>query len=482
VLFLVQIKTNQAVEIEKLKQRVKKLEGKKKKRTRRLKRLYKVGLTARVESFKEEKAGENVEQDATIAKKEVSAVESVEGITAATTLKISKDDVTLAQTLIEIKAVKPMARGVTIQESSEFRTISPSQLSQPPQAKDKGKEIMVEPEEPLKKKDQIALNEEVARKLEAHIKAKMEEEERIEKEEDEANIALIEEWDDVQSTIDADRQLVEQLQTQEREQLSIEERSKLLAELIESRKKYFAAKRAKEINKPPTKAQQKSLMYSEVMEGSKKTQEEVTEGSSKRVGDEIEQESAKRQRLEKEGDNAELKRCLEIVLEDDDYVTIKATPISSKSPTIVDYKIYKEGKKSYFKIIRANGNSQNYLTFETMFKNFNIEDLEVLRSIVKEGFKTKPVNDMDNILFQTLKIMFEHHIEDNIWKYQQGVVKVHNWKLYDSYGTKILIKKLEDSEGEHQVYGRIIGIKGLHRVTTAQKLRLLRDEDIKYAK
>ncbi|GKE44614.1 hypothetical protein Tco_1471898, partial [Tanacetum coccineum] len=29
-------------------------------------------------------------------------------------------------------------------------------------------------------------------------------------------------------------------------------------------------------------------------------------------------------------------------------------------------------------------------------------------------------------------------------------------------------KKLEDSEDEHQVYGRIVGIKRLHGVTTAQ--------------
>nr|GEV74036.1 hypothetical protein [Tanacetum cinerariifolium] len=57
-----------------------------------------------------------------------------------------------------------------------------------------------------------------------------------------------------------------------------------------------------------------------------------------------------------------------------------------------------------------------------MFKNFNKEDLEVLWSIVKERFKkTKPVDDMDNLLFQTLKTMFEHHAEDNIWRYQQGL-------------------------------------------------------------
>nr|GEV43111.1 hypothetical protein [Tanacetum cinerariifolium] len=52
--------------------------------------------------------------------------------------------------------------------------------------------------------------------------------------------------------------------------LSVDERSKMLAELIDSRRKFFATKRAKEIrNKPPTKAQQKTLMctYLKNMEG-----------------------------------------------------------------------------------------------------------------------------------------------------------------------------------------------------------------------
>ncbi|GJY57954.1 hypothetical protein Tco_0457846 [Tanacetum coccineum] len=93
---------------------------------------------------------------------------------------------------------------------------------------------------------------------------------------------------------------------------------------------------------------------------------------------------------------------------DGDDVTIDATPLSTKSPTIVDYKIYKEGKKNYFQIIRAD---------------------------VKARFKkAKLVNYMDNFLLLNLKTMFEHHVEDNVWKNQQGLVKVMNWKLYDSCG------------------------------------------------
>ncbi|GJZ21919.1 putative ribonuclease H-like domain-containing protein [Tanacetum coccineum] len=85
--------------------------------------------------------------------------------------------------------------------------------------------------------------------------------------------------------------------------------------------------------------------------------------------------------------------------------------------------------------IRADGNSQMYLTFGKMLKNFDREDLEVLWSIVKARFKkTEPVNYMDTFLHLNLKTMFEHHIEDNVWKNQQGLVKVLNWKLYDSCG------------------------------------------------
>nr|GEW75612.1 ribonuclease H-like domain, reverse transcriptase, RNA-dependent DNA polymerase [Tanacetum cinerariifolium] len=59
-------------------------------------------------------------------------------------------------------------------------------------------------------------------------------------------------------------------------------------------------------------------------------------------------------KVENDKEHKELKRCLEIVPDDGDDVTINATPLSSKSPTIIDYKIYKEGRKSFFQIIRAD--------------------------------------------------------------------------------------------------------------------------------
>ncbi|GJR28665.1 retrotransposon protein, putative, ty1-copia subclass [Tanacetum coccineum] len=77
---------------------------------------------------------------------------------------------------------------------------------------------------------------------------------------------------------------------------------------------------------------------------------------------------------------------MEIVPDDGDDVTIEATPLSSKSPKITNYNIHKEENKKYFKISRVDGNSQVYLTFNKMLKNFNREDLETLWRIVKERF------------------------------------------------------------------------------------------------
>ncbi|GKD01639.1 hypothetical protein Tco_1171913 [Tanacetum coccineum] len=103
---------------------------------------------------------------------------------------------------------------------------------------------MVEPEKPLKKKDQIMFDKEVAQKLQTQLDAELEKEERLarQKEED-ANIA---EWDDVQAMMDADYKLAARLQAEEQGELTIEEKLRLFVELIDKRKKHFAKLRAKE--------------------------------------------------------------------------------------------------------------------------------------------------------------------------------------------------------------------------------------------
>ncbi|GKC91648.1 hypothetical protein Tco_1152297, partial [Tanacetum coccineum] len=204
--------------------------------------------------------GDNKEQSA----KEREVDTSVEDSAAPTTI----EEITLAQKLIQIKAAKPKvviiaastttttrpkARGVVVQEPSEFRT---SHESKPLMIKDKGKAIMIEPEVPLKTKDQVALDEDLARNLQAQLEAELIEEERLaRKKEEEANIALIESRDNTQAMIKADFELSQRLQTEEQGEITIEEISRLFVELINKRKKHFAMLRAEEKRrKPPTKA------------------------------------------------------------------------------------------------------------------------------------------------------------------------------------------------------------------------------------
>ncbi|GJS19058.1 hypothetical protein Tco_0413530 [Tanacetum coccineum] len=181
-------------------------------------------------------------------------VDAAQVSTAATTVTITTEEITLAQALAELKSTKPKAKGIVLQEPGESTTtkiISSKCLSQI-----KGKGILVEPEKPLKKKDQLKFDEEIALKLQA----KIDEEERIDRAEeeniDEANMA----WDDIQAKVDVDYQLAKRLQAKEQKQFTIKEKAALFKELLEQRRKHFAAKRAEEKrNKPPTKTQQKKI-------------------------------------------------------------------------------------------------------------------------------------------------------------------------------------------------------------------------------
>ncbi|GJY98915.1 hypothetical protein Tco_0516345 [Tanacetum coccineum] len=71
-----------------------------------------------------------------------------------------------------------------------------------------------------KPKDQIALDEQIARDIQAKLDAELIEEQKLaKKQEEEANIALIESWENTQAMIEANRLLAERLQSKEREEL-----------------------------------------------------------------------------------------------------------------------------------------------------------------------------------------------------------------------------------------------------------------------
>ncbi|GKA83427.1 hypothetical protein Tco_0805022 [Tanacetum coccineum] len=265
VLALETTKSNQALEIESLKRRVKSLEKRRKSRTPGFKRLRKVGSASRVESSNDVSLGaqedaskqgrkiadldadaevtlvdetqemndDNLMFDTGVLEEQeikfekvveepvvsvakttksipVSAADPVTTagevvttanveVTTASAPTTTIDELTLAQTLIEIKAAKPKA------VTSAATTTTITRPKARGVAKDKGNEKMVEPEKSLKKKYQIAMDKEVARNLKAQLQAELEEEEMISRlKEEEANIALLESWDNTQAIMDAD--------------------------------------------------------------------------------------------------------------------------------------------------------------------------------------------------------------------------------------------------------------------------------------
>ncbi|GJT11198.1 hypothetical protein Tco_0858240 [Tanacetum coccineum] len=152
---------------------------------------------------------------------------------------------------------------------------------------------------------------------------------------------------------------------------------------------------------------------------------------------ELEPKSIKKQKVDEDKETAELQRLIEIV-PDKEEVVIYAIPLATKPPSIVDYKIHKEEKKTNYQIIRADGSSKMYLVFSHMLKSFDSEDLETLWKLVKSKHgSTRPEEGYERVLWGDLKTLFDPHVEDQVWRNQQDY-RVLDWKIYDSCGVHSL--------------------------------------------
>nr|GEV99485.1 putative ribonuclease H-like domain-containing protein [Tanacetum cinerariifolium] len=142
-------------------------------------------------------------------------------------------------------------------------------------------------------------------------------------------------WDDVQAMIDSNYELAAWLQEEEQGELTIEENQ-------------FKNKSFDEVQKAFEKTMSWINLFVPMDSKVVKDKAELKqESKSKRAGDELGQERSKKQKVKDDKESEELKRCLEIIPDDGDDVTIDVIPLSIKT-LIIDYKIYKERKKSYF--------------------------------------------------------------------------------------------------------------------------------------
>nr|GEW12970.1 hypothetical protein [Tanacetum cinerariifolium] len=349
-------KVAQALEITKLKRRVKKLERGNKAKVLKLRRLKKVRACQRIEdegvALMDDEGAEKKAEEAQVA-----GDDQVKGMQA----KIYKIDMDHASKVVTTVGESVTAASTNI-AAAEPHVPAATITAVPSKDKDKG--IMVEEPKLIKKKQQVRMDEEYARKLHEELNKDID-------------------WD---VAID-----------------HVKQKAK------EDPLDYF-----------------KGISYDDIPIQS--------------INETPAQKAAKRRKLNEEVED--LKQHLEIVPDEDDNVYTEATSLARKVP-VVDYEIIHFNNKPHYKIIRADGTHQLYVSFITLLKNFNKEDLESLWRSVKEIFFTsKPNNFSDDYLLTTLGAMFERpNGQAQVWKNQRtvhGHARVKSWKLLESCGVHII--------------------------------------------
>ncbi|GJX31434.1 hypothetical protein Tco_0241289 [Tanacetum coccineum] len=336
---------------------------------------HKVGMSRKVESSKDEEGlGEDASKQGRInavdADDEITLVSVqddadaemfdvgtltgdevlVEQEVAAKCVNLTIDEVTLAQVLAALKSVKPK---VLFSLPARTYPTTPATILTPR----KGIVITELGTPTITRSSQQPSQAKIALKLQADI----DEEERIARAEeekiDEANIAWVGTFKQKKTT-------------------------RLSSKRADKRKKAWKGREGEDGTKPPTKNSTKKDCLTYL-----KKHERVNMFMDFRAGEELENE---------------------------EEVVIDVVPLATKSPKIVDWKIHKEGKKSYYQIIRFDEKSQMCRIFSQMIKSFNREDLEDLYKLVKARYgSTRQVEDLDLVLWNDLKTMFEPHFA--IW-------------------------------------------------------------------
>nr|GEV91113.1 retrovirus-related Pol polyprotein from transposon TNT 1-94 [Tanacetum cinerariifolium] len=332
--------------------------------------------------------------------------------------------VTTAKLITEVVAV--VSESVSAASATIADVPAATITAAPVRSKDKGKGIMVKEPKPMKKKQQVEMDEEYARKLH-----------------EELNQDIV--WDvaidHVKQKAKKDPYVQRYEVMKKRPQTEAQARRNMIMYLNNTagfKLDYFKRMSYDDIRlifKAKFNSNIEFLLKSKekIEEEENRAQESINKTPAQKV--------AKRRKLDEEVED--LKQHLEIVLDEDDDVYTEATLLARKVP-VMDYQIIQLNNKPRYKIIRADGTHQLYVSFITLLKNFDREDLESLWSIVKERFSTLKLNNYsDDYLLTTLRAMFRRpYGQDQVWKSQRSVhgqAKVKSWKLLESCGVHIIL-------------------------------------------
>ncbi|GJU53403.1 hypothetical protein Tco_1227117, partial [Tanacetum coccineum] len=297
-----------------------------------------------------------------------------------------------------------------------------------------------------------------------------------------------EDWDLIRAKIEANAELSKSMLGSD---LQGEDFAKKMVDLVNQRKKYFAEERARaKRNKPMTQSQLKTYMmnylknqgtwklsqlknlsFEEVKKEFDKLVKQVesfapinfeaTKASLKRFGEELQTKTSKRLKSDEAKDDEPTKKSgkrrkqmarkglhkdldkddsedSDEVGEQEESVTgtktpINPVPVAMKSPSIVTYKIIKQGEKGVYQIVREDGTDIVYINFGAMLKDISRDDLTELYRIVMNRYGMDgPEDELEKVFWKYLKNMFEEPLStDPIWS-ALGQQRIISWRYYDS--------------------------------------------------
>ncbi|GJR36035.1 hypothetical protein Tco_1211719 [Tanacetum coccineum] len=249
----------------------------------------------------------------------------------------------------------------------------------------------------------------------------------------------------LQEEIDAAgrQRMAKKLQVEEREKYNEVDQAKMLVDLINQRKRFFAQQRAEaKRNKSMTQAQQRTYMsnYIKHQEGgysikqlkspSFKEVKEIFETTMRRIhsfmpmdselevqrlkraGQEVLEEPAKRQKIREASGSGE------------EQSTEKEKEVSEEE--LQKLLVIVPVEEVYIKALQI---------FEDILKRFDRDDLEKLWDLVKKRFRsTEPTVDKEKVLWVELKRLFKPDDDDTLWKLQRYMHDPLKWRLFGTCG------------------------------------------------
>ncbi|GKD85566.1 hypothetical protein Tco_1356720 [Tanacetum coccineum] len=312
--------------------------------------------------------------------------------------------------------------------------------------------------------------------LDALLAKRMEEQELTEQQKKRKAQVQIEAQHYTEEDWDAIKELTKSVLGKE---LPEEDFAKKMVELVNQRKKFFAEERAKaRRSKPMTQSQLrnymmnylknqgtwkltqlKKLSFEEVKEEFDKLVKQVesfvplnieaTKAQLKRYGEELQTEISKKQRIgdknvsdtaekvgkvkeeepvKRVGKRKKQKARKGISIDkgsqgdsetdkEESVEAINPTPLDTKSNIMASWKIFHQGERSIYQVIRAIGADTIYMSFGAMLKDFTREDLIKLYRLVMHKYGTnRPEDAYDRVLWSDLRTMFDPpSTEDVVW-------------------------------------------------------------------